>query len=112
MGNVVTLRKRKPSTPEILQLKIELAWIKPVISRRILVPESITLPKLHQVIQLVMKWRDYHLHEFDFAGERYGVPDPDFSWGDQPISEQRVRLKTALGGVRSFRSPDAYAREA
>ena len=104
MGTVVALpKRRKAPTPDILQLKIELAWIKPVIWRRLIVPESITLAKLHQVFQTVMGWYDCHLHEFDFQGERYGIPDPDFGWGDQPLPEQRVRLKTALGGARSFR---------
>jgi hypothetical protein len=27
-----------------------------------------------------------HLHEFEIAGERYGIPDPEFDWGDPPRS--------------------------
>lgn len=27
-----------------------------------------------------MGWSDSHLHEFEIAGERYGMPDPD-GWG-------------------------------
>jgi len=23
-----------------------------------------------------MGWKDYHLHEFEIAGQRYGVPNP------------------------------------
>lgn len=101
MGDVVRLKKNQP-VPAVLQLKIELAEIKPTIWRRVVVPETITLGKLHQVIQDAMGWFDCHLHEFEIAGERYGVPDPDFDWGLPVRSERRVRLNAALGGVKSF----------
>lgn len=101
MGTVVRLPKARPA-PHLLQLRIELAWIKPAIWRRVVVPETITLAKLHQVIQAVMGWHDGHLHEFEIAGERYGVPDPDYDF--EPVcSEKRVRLATALCGAKSFR---------
>lgn len=90
------------TVPELLQLKIELEGITPAIWRRILVPASITLPRLHRVIQRAMGWRDYHLHEFRLAGERYGIPDPHFDWGKPPRSEQRVRLGATLGRASSF----------
>ena len=92
----------KKSVPT-LQLKIELTGIKPVIWRRVLVPETITLPKLHLVIQAAMGWMDCHLHEFEILGERYGEPDPDWDMGDGPISEARVKLSKALQGMISFR---------
>jgi hypothetical protein len=38
------------------------------------------LGKLHHVIQFVMGWSDSHLHEFEIAGEKYGIPDSD-GWG-------------------------------
>lgn len=102
MGTVVRLTKARPA-PHLLQLRIELAWIKPLIWRRVVVPETITLTKLHQVIQAVMGWLDCHLHEFEIAGERYGIPDPDYDYGEPIRSEQRVRLATALDGAKSFR---------
>ena len=49
-------------------------------------------------------WHGGHLHEFETAGERYGIPDPEFDWGEPPRSEQRIQLKTALAGMRSFTS--------
>ena len=103
MSNVIALKKpRAKKIPDLLQLKIELAWIKPTIWRRILVPESITLGNLHQVLQVTFGWCDYHLHEFDFGGERFGIPDPEFDW--EPVRpETRVQLKTALGGMSSFK---------
>ena len=102
MGDVVRLKKRQ-AAPAWLQLKIELAWIKPVIWRRIIGPETMTLGKLHDAIQAAMGWCDCHLHEFEIAGERYGIPDPDFDWGVPVRSERRVRLVTALSGSKTFR---------
>ncbi|WP_264165922.1 plasmid pRiA4b ORF-3 family protein [Burkholderia sp. AU30280] len=59
-------------------MKIALSRIKPSIWRRVVVPETITLAKLHRVIQAPLGWTDSHLHEFEIAGERYGIPDPAF----------------------------------
>lgn len=103
MSNITIPNKpRGKKTPDLLQLKIELAWIKPTIWRRIVVPESITLNNLHKVLQVVFEWSGHHLHEFDFGGERFGVPDPEFDW--EPVrSDKRVQLKTALGGMTSFK---------
>ena len=103
MSPVVLLTQPKPKKiPDLLQLRIELAWIKPKIWRRIVVPESITLGNLHQVLQMAFNWCDGHLHEFEFDGERFGIPDPEFDW--EPVrSEKRIQLKTALGGMTAFK---------
>ncbi len=102
MNNVVPLKKpRAKKIPDLLQLRIELAWIKPKIWRRIIVPESITLGNLHHVLQMAFSWTGGHIHEFDFEGERFGIPDPEFDW--EPIrSEKRIQLKTALAGMNRF----------
>ena len=52
-------------------LKIRLLDIEPEIWRRFVVPGSITLDRLHDVIQIVMGWKDYHLHEFTIGKKRY-----------------------------------------
>ncbi len=52
-------------------LKIELLDIEPKIWRRFVVPGSITLDRLHDVIQIVMGWQDYHLHEFVIGKMKY-----------------------------------------
>jgi hypothetical protein len=83
---------KKQATPaNVYQLKITLKGIRPPIWRRIHVPGDVTLYRLHQVLQVVMGWQDYHLHWFIIRGTHYGVPDPEF---DEPmvISERRVRL--------------------
>jgi hypothetical protein len=52
-------------------LKIRLLEIEPEIWRRFVVPGSITLDRLHDVIQIVMGWTDSHLHEFTIGKKRY-----------------------------------------
>ena len=52
-------------------LKIQLLDIEPAIWRRFVVPASITLDRLHDVIQIVMGWTDSHLHEFTIGKKRY-----------------------------------------
>ena len=60
----------------VLELKLTLADIKPPIWRRLLVPDQITLRRLHEFIQAVAEWNDDHLHEFIIADKRYGQPAP------------------------------------
>src|SRR5438105_1581778 len=48
----------------IYQLKVTLQESDPPIWRRILVPASTTLGKLHDVLQVTMGWMDCHLHQF------------------------------------------------
>jgi hypothetical protein len=52
-------------------LTIELLDIEPKIWRRFVVPGSITLDRLHDVIQIVMGWQDCHLHEFVIGKKKY-----------------------------------------
>ncbi len=52
-------------------LRIQLLDIEPAIWRRFVVPASITLDRLHDVIQIVMGWTDSHLHEFTIGNKRY-----------------------------------------
>jgi hypothetical protein len=87
--------------PTLLQLRIELQWLKPPIWRRLLVPHNITLAKLHEVLQIAMGWTDTHLHEFWIGEARYGVPDPE--WGSaEVIPEKRYTLAQSLMGVKTF----------
>jgi len=81
---------KKTETGPIYQLKITLDEIKPPIWRRVQVPGTITLPKLHTVIQRVMGWQDYHMHAFRVGETNYGQPVADLV--DYMVSENRVKL--------------------
>ena len=88
-----------------VQLKIELRDVKPLVWRRILVPETVTLAKLHVILQWAMGWTSSHLHEYEIARQRYGLPSDEDDWpGAQPLNdERRVRLKPLIeGGLRRF----------
>jgi hypothetical protein len=74
---------------QIYELEIELLRIEPKIWRRVLVPGTITLAQLHEVIQIAMGWTNSHLHEFIVGAHCYS--DPDFELEDAK-SEYRYRL--------------------
>ena len=66
-------KRAKTTRPHTLwwQLKIELLDVTPLVWRRILIPETIVLPKLDRVIQAAVGWTNSHLHEFALHGVRY-----------------------------------------
>ena len=64
---------------KILQLKIELDGIKPEIWRRFLVEDSISFEKLHEIIQKVMGWDNYHMYEFKIGGKSITPPEDGFN---------------------------------
>jgi hypothetical protein len=78
------LPKRTPSkleppgpsaAPEILQFKVWLLGISPMIWRRVQVPASMTLRELHGVIQVAMGWEGIHLFQFTLRAKRFGSLD-------------------------------------
>ncbi|WP_354681178.1 plasmid pRiA4b ORF-3 family protein [Cupriavidus plantarum] len=82
-------------------LRIELQGIHPPVWRRFVVPAEILLPKLHKVIQAVMGWENYHLHQFRFGTAIFGTPSEEFL-EDPTRSEKGVRLVNALGTATDF----------
>jgi hypothetical protein len=94
----------------VYQLKVTLREIDPPIWRRIEVWDDTTLTQLHRILQIVMGWEDYHLHEFHIGGRAYGVPDPDGSSPDRTVSDERhqrlgqlvSRVGTAFDYVYDF----------
>ncbi|WP_219928136.1 plasmid pRiA4b ORF-3 family protein [Arthrobacter sp. HMWF013] len=91
----------------ILQLKIGLKGSKPPIWRRVLVPAGISLPLLHQVIQGVFAWQDYHLHHFQTGGFRGPTYTPvasdgeDDFYGENSRDESKVTVAQLLPVVGS-----------
>ncbi len=82
----------------IYQLKITLRESRPPIWRRVLVPGSVNLHKLHQIIQIAMGWTDSHLHQFIIDGEFYAIPSKE-DW--EPVSDERkLKLKRVAPTVK------------
>lgn len=75
----------------VYQLKVTLEGIRPPIWRRIQVRGDISLFKLHKILQEVMGWYDYYLHQLLIDGERYSVifREADICW--EMISRTRKR---------------------
>jgi hypothetical protein len=85
------------------QLRVELRGVEPLVWRRVLVPENITLAKLHIVLQWTMGWSNSHLHEYEIARRRYGIPDDEWPSTEPVTDERRVRLKPLIeDGLRRF----------
>ena len=93
------------STPKsVYQIKVTLVGSRPPIWRRFLVLDTTTLFRLHDILQIVMGWENYHLHMFTSNGQIYGDPEDD-EYGDlRTKNEARFKLNQALGrGGSKFR---------
>lgn len=97
------LPKRTPSepeppnrspAPEILQFKIWLLGISPMVWRRVQVPASMTVHELHGVIQVAMGWEGIHLFQFTRRARRFGSRELAARSPDIPLSELRLRQGT------------------
>ena len=81
----------------IARLKITLDDVKPAVQRRLEVPLTIRLDRLHLVLQAALGWTDSHLYEIKAGGVGWGMPDPDF--GDGPLDARKARLVDVLEDV-------------
>ena len=59
---------------KVYQFKVSLKGIRPLIWRRIQVPETYSFWDLHVAIQDSMGWSDYHLHHFEIENPRSLLP--------------------------------------
>ena len=62
--------KNQKTEKEIYQLKISIRGAKPPIWRRVLVTSDSTFYDLHNIIQSIFNWEDYHLYQF-YGSRRY-----------------------------------------
>jgi hypothetical protein len=85
------------------QLKIKLLDVSPKVWRRVVVPETIGLGKLHRAFQVTLGWRDTHPHEFIIGGKRYGSSQAAVAAKFRQFNEERARLVRTLGSdIRCF----------
>ena len=84
-------------TASVAHLKIKLDDVQPAVLRRVEVPLTIRLDRLHLVLQAAMGWTDSHLYEIRAGDVGWGMPDPDF--GDGPLDARKTRLIDALEDV-------------
>ena len=87
---------RVTAKTKIFELDVVLEEVQPLVRRRVQVPGEVSLAVLHEVVQSAVGWTNSHLHEFEIAGCRYGMPDPD--WDDQNvIDEAKDKLFRLVG---------------
>jgi len=65
-------RQPGPDADVVLQIKVWLMGISPMVWRRVLVPASCSLRELHGVFQVTMGWEGIHLYQFRLRAARYG----------------------------------------
>src|SRR4051812_42078318 len=87
----------------IARLRIKLDDVEPAVVRRVEVPLTIRLDRLHLVLQAAMGWMNSHLYEIRARDVGWGRPDPDF--GDGPLDPSKARLVDVLEdvGARSLK---------
>ncbi len=62
-----------PDGAEIVQIKVWLLGISPMVWRRVLVPSTCTLREVHGIIQVAMGWEGIHLYQFCLRAARYSL---------------------------------------
>ena len=75
-----------------VRLKVTLRDVEPEVMRRIVVPLTIRLDRLHLTLQAAFGWTGSHLYAFTAAGVNWGIPDPGFDFGTAPIDARKSRL--------------------
>jgi Plasmid pRiA4b ORF-3-like protein len=75
----------------IVQIKVWLLGISPMVWRRVLVPAGLTLRELHGVIQVAMGWEGIHLYQFRLRAARYGSSELSASSPDVTLVALRFR---------------------
>jgi hypothetical protein len=78
-------RTKRQTDRVVYQIKVTLRGSKPPIWRRIQVTSDTSLIQLHRIVQCVMGWEDYHMHQFIVGGVMYGNADmmEDFDMVDE-----------------------------
>lgn len=89
-----------PPGQSVVQLRLSLKDITPTIWRRLLVPGSVRLAKLHLMFQAAMGWTNSHLHDFRIGDQLYGTQFDDYP--DDELNENDVTVLQAVSDQRRF----------
>ncbi len=91
-----------PRDTQAWQLYVELEDVRPKVWRRLLVPLTIDLSRLHVMLLWGTGWDGGHVHEFVFGHDHYGATEPGREFPDDLMPEEDVTLSEALGKRKSF----------
>jgi hypothetical protein len=91
------------SSEQIARVRISLKDIEPEIWRLVEVPLGLNLKGLHDVIQAVFGWQDYHLFEFRIGEKLYGLPEPEDDYGRKVMHAKLAKLEAIVAkGIGRF----------
>lgn len=76
-----------------VRLKISLDEVRPIVWRRVVVPSSMPLIRLHGVFQIVMGWTGHHLHRFETEDCAYQIEDEEFPFRENEYNELGATLQ-------------------
>ncbi len=88
---VETVPSAADAVAEIVQIKVWLLGISPMVWRRLLVSSTCTLHELHGVIQVAMGWESIHLDQFCLRLCRYGSWELSASSPEVTLAALRLR---------------------
>jgi hypothetical protein len=95
--------RSEQESKQVYQIKVVLLETDPPIWRRFVVPSSVTLHRLHLILQDVMGWTNSHLYRFQVGTKEYAEPDPDNEFNELDFKNSRRaklgRLVTKKGDV-------------
>ena len=78
----------------IVQLKVWLLGISPMVWRRLVVSSACTLHELHGIIQVAMGWEGIHLYQFRLHARNYGSWELSASSPEIALAALRLRKGT------------------
>lgn len=90
-----------PPAQTVVQLRVALREVTPVVWRRLLVPGSVNLARLHEYLQAAMGWTNSHLRCFEVGDARYGMQFDEYPEGE--LNERDVTVLRAVDEHRTFR---------
>lgn len=95
--------RSQPGAHSALRLRIQLEDVDPAVWRRLLVPGTVKVAKLGQMLVVAMGWNNSHLHAFRVGDTSYGMQDDDDDdFPDDEIDEQSVTVLQALREHQTF----------
>ncbi len=103
-GNLTySLEINEPPKQSIYQLKISIKGAKPPIWRRVLVEPTIKFSELHNIIQDMFNWEDYHLYMFMSKKASYtsreSLEEVMFG-GNKELPSDEYSIKTELNDIK------------
>lgn len=84
----------RPPGQSVFQFRIQLNDVNPVVWRRLLVPGSVRMAKLSEMLLAAVGWTNSHLHAFRVGDVRYGMNFDEYPDGE--IDEKQVTVLQAL----------------